>query len=261
MPSRPFVAPAVVVTLAAAMLAGCSSKPENSPAIRKKFSEIDELTKTVAETNRNMKTSLAEMKVLQDQMNDLKALTPDENGVLEVVNRLESMEKRLAAVEGGVAPTFVKSSTPAATDKADGENKEVASVSTTSLGSKEEPMALAGSTSPKKNAEVASADTPAEPRKDSKPAKTDKPAKAEKKASSKKGTEVALASEKSVGPRKPATTTPVVSSGKYIMTRDGDSLQKIALDAGISVEALRKANSLPPTAHIGKGQHLFVPTK
>ncbi len=85
----------VPVIAVAAGLAACSAKPENSPVIRKKFAEVDEIKDQLDESSKLLRNVAGEITLLRDEVSNLRALTPGEDGAIEVVSRLDKLEQRL----------------------------------------------------------------------------------------------------------------------------------------------------------------------
>lgn len=93
------VAALILATTIAVPMAGCSSKPENSPVIRKKFAEVDDLKQDIQETNKMIRTLAGDITIMKDEMSNLRAMAPDANGGVELMSRLEKIEKRLSEIE------------------------------------------------------------------------------------------------------------------------------------------------------------------
>lgn len=218
----------VPVLAVAALLAGCSAKPENSPVIRKKFAEVDELKTSVDKSGKQLEEIASQLSLLRDDVSNLRALSPGADGAVEVVTRLEQLEKRLVQMEGGkVVATVV----PAA-------NKTEAAPGVSTANELAVPKTLAEATEAKPEAkkEVAQATTA-------------------------KKTTTTAAAPKATAPKTTAAPKPAAPRGKYYTIQAGDTLDKIAKDNGISVTTLAKENRLPAGAKPLKGQRIFVPAK
>ncbi|MDK2973580.1 MAG: LysM domain [Candidatus Sumerlaeota bacterium] len=113
---------ALLLTAATATFVGCSSKPENSPVIRKKFAEVESLKDEVAETNKMIRTLAGDITIMKDEVSNLRALAPDGKGGTELITRLDALERRLAEME-------VQGTTMAAARVQPAGTKEVASAS------------------------------------------------------------------------------------------------------------------------------------
>ncbi|MBX3728297.1 MAG: LysM peptidoglycan-binding domain-containing protein [Candidatus Sumerlaeia bacterium] len=219
---------ALLVTAATVTFTGCSSKPENSPVIRKKFAEVDGLKDEIAETNRLIRSLTGEVTIMKDEMSNLRALAPDGAGGSELAARLGALEKRLAEMESN--GTTVASVQAAANRSA--APKEVAATFN-GLAVPERPAATATTGS------VAAS----------------KPVASQPRATTSATTRAAAPAPK------PAVSQPSAPRGRYHTIQDGDTLEKIAASNNVSVAELRQANRLPEGARPLKGQRLFVPAK
>ncbi len=103
----------VPVLAVAAGLAACSAKPENSPVIRKKFAEVDEIKEQLDESSKLLRNVAGEITILRDEVSNLRALAPGENGAIEVVSRLEAIEQRLDSFESKPARVVASAVQPA----------------------------------------------------------------------------------------------------------------------------------------------------
>lgn len=213
---------ALLLTAATATFVGCSSKPENSPVIRKKFAEVETLKEDVTETNKLIRTLAGDITIMKDEMSNLRALAPDGQGGTELITRLDAMERRLAEME-------VQGTTLAAARVQPAGTKEVASATFNGLAV---PTAAAEKTETAKPAPVAKAAA----------------------APVKKTTTTAAAKPVAKTVSKPATP-----AGRYYTIQAGDSLEKIASSNGVTVASLRDANRLPAGARPLKGQRLYIP--
>ncbi len=84
---------ATLVLIAA--LAGCSSRPENSPVIRTKFKELAELQQQVGDLSVQMKQLTAEMSAFRRDMTEMSGTV----GSSDTLSRLDEMSQRLTALD------------------------------------------------------------------------------------------------------------------------------------------------------------------
>ncbi len=216
-------------------LTGCSAKPENSPVIRKKFAEVDEIKTNQDETNKLLRTLVGDITVLKDQVSNLRALSPDASGEIEVISRLEEIEQRLNSMEKG--NTIVASATVPTSMKQD----KTPTLAEALQAAKEEPK-----TTTFNNLAVP----------ETKKTEAPKTTKTETKSAPK--TVASTTTTKSSAPAAPKTVSSA-PRGFYYTLQPGDTLEKLATDNGISVSELAKANRLPSGARPLKGQRLFIP--
>ncbi|MCB2156821.1 LysM peptidoglycan-binding domain-containing protein [bacterium] len=219
----------LAISIVVLSMAACSAKPENSPVIRKKFAEVDEMKTENQELVKEVRTLMGDVTVLKDQVSNLRALSPDASGEIDVVNRIEQLEARLSKLETGQT-VIASASKPA----------------TSTHGS----PPLAGASSDKdiirETIRSAAQETRTEP----------KPVVHETKTQTKPAVKTVAVSTAPKPAPKP--TTP---RGHYYTIESGDSLESIAAKNGVSLDALKKANHLPPGARPLKGQRLFIPAK
>lgn len=217
------------VLVAAAVLTACTAKPENSPVIRKKFAEVDELKTNIDKSSKQLEEIASQLTLMRDEMSNLRALTPGSDGAVEVVNRLEQIEQRLSKLDGA---KVVASVVPAA-------NKEGAPADALATANE---LAVPKTTVDAAKTEVAKA----EPKKEAAAA-----------PAAKKTTPTTQV--KNTKPAAPVAAKPAAPRGKYYTIQANDTLDKIARDNGISVTTLAKENRLPAGARPLKGQRIFIP--
>lgn len=226
--SRSVAGVALLGVSLAFVLSGCSSRPENSPVVRKKFQELADAQTQLSDMGVQMKQLGAEMSAIRKDLGDMKAVSGMGEGLTKLQDfdgRLSSIEKELsklsqAVVGGQIASTSASAPAPAA--------NTVASA----------PAAPAAAAPP--------APAPA------KPAVVASAPKAEKAPSSK-------GSGASAPVRKASNPEPAKPRGAYYVIQSGDSADTIAKKHGISVEKLLRANRLPANATIFPGQRIYVP--
>jgi LysM repeat protein len=238
--------------LAAAMvLAGCSANPENSPKIRQKFAEVDTMKKEVEESTKLARAMSADMAIIKDQLSNLRAISPDENGVVEVLRRLDEMEARVARVEKSAAEPMIAmaSSRPETPARVETKPADAAPARVTT------PADFGGLAVPAREVAPATTEVASAPKVEPK-AQPKVETKTQPKAESKPAASKPAAPQVRQASTRPAA--PVVR-GKYYVLQPGDTLEKIARENNVSVAALRSANSLPSGARPLKGQRLFIP--
>jgi LysM repeat protein len=222
---------ALLVTAATVTFTGCSSKPENSPVIRKKFAEVDGLKDEIAETNRLIRSLTGEVTIMKDEMSNLRALAPDGAGGSELAARLGALEKRLAEMESNGTTL---ASVQAAANRAAAPKEVAASFNGLAVPDRPAVTTATGSVA------------------------ASKPVASQPRAT----TSTTTATTRAAAPApKPAASQPSALRGRYHTIQEGDTLEKIAAANNVSVADLRQANRLPEGARPLKGQRLFVPAK
>lgn len=262
------LAQAAVVTAVVVPLVACSAKPENSPVIRKKLAEVDDLKDQLEETMMLVRSMSGDLTIMKDEISNLRAFTPEGDDVSAVVNRLERLEGRLSEVE---VSTTTMASAPAQrssdTRSSDSSSANSSSSTERSGSSSSSAPRLAGTSdsgSSSSSREVASADSsssqaaPAEARSSSTSASSGASSTPRQSTSSSSGSSSAQTRPVSTGNRNQASSPPA-PRGRYYRIESGDTLEKIAADNGISVADLREANRLPAGARPLPGQSLFIP--
>lgn len=244
MRARAFILAPVTVVTALAFMA-CTAKPENSPVIRKKFAEVDNMNQKVTEMRTTLDSVSADLRILNEQIAEVRALNPDTANGTDIIKRIEALETRM---KGGSQPTLATNPGGAppsrSQDPANG------------------PAALASTANPEPTTLNAKLAVPAEPpvKKVSNDIVASAP-KAEKAAT----TKAAKATETSAKPQKAAAETvkkaATHSAGRYYRVQPGDTIDTIAARNGISVDSIRKANKLPVGSKVPAGQNLYLPGK
>ncbi len=242
MRARAFVLAPVTVVTAMAFMA-CTAKPENSPVIRKKFAEVDTMNQKVSEMRTTLDSVSADLRILNEQIAEVRALNPDTANGTDIVKRIEALESRMTT---GAQPTLATNPAPGASTKPN----------TTANG----PTSLASSTTAEPSTLNAKLAVPAEPAvkkvsNDIVAAAPSKEKAAPAKATTKPAEKPAKASADSV---KKAVTK---AAGRYYRVQPGDTVETIAAKNGISVDSIRKANKLPAGSKVPAGQNLYLPGK
>lgn len=248
---------AVVCSMAVGIVA-CSSKPENSPVIRKKFAEMDAVQTEVAEATKTLKAIAGDMTVLKDQMSEIRALSPDPSGTIQAVKRLEDLERRLAALDGAAVSAAAMASVPVTPTSATSPEAAPAPTTTAAAGpitpAADAPAALVAKAA-ESEARPSSADS----------LRTFTPAAAAPKETVKvepKPAAVSTSAKKPAEPKaatKPAAKASTAPRGKYHKVQAGDTIEKIAKDYNTTVESIRSANKLPAGARPLLNQQLYIP--
>ncbi|MCC7390832.1 LysM peptidoglycan-binding domain-containing protein [Candidatus Sumerlaeota bacterium] len=239
MRTRSFAIAVLMLGAASTMfMAGCSGKPENSPAIRKKFTEYDKTQKTVEELSATVASLSEEVKRVSNENSELRLMMP------EAQNSLTKVDAAAAPVQTANAAA------PATTD----------ALATAPL----EEQPLAGSPPPVAAAATENSAAPAPapaPAKAAEAPKEVKQAKETKKDSEKKV--VASSFKEKTTKAKPTvvkTSSAAPSTrGKFHDIAPGETVDSIAAKYNISKEALMKANGMPAGAKISRAQRLFIP--
>ncbi|MDX2175255.1 MAG: LysM domain-containing protein [Candidatus Sumerlaeia bacterium] len=212
----------------AVLLAGCNAKPENSPVIRKKFAEMDQMKSDVDQMQVSLTSISADIRVMTDQLSEMRALNPDSPGSSEIINRLNTLEERLKSSE-------------------DNAQKLVAAASVQKASAPAPAPAANTSPAPAKAAEPAPA---AKPR--AEVAKASTQPKAAPKPQPKSG---AALSPKQASGKSTASAT------SYHKVASGDTLAAISRRYNVSVADIMKANRLPEGAKLLQGQTLYIPKR
>lgn len=259
-------AQAALATAIILPLAACSAKPENSPVIRKKLAEVDEMKDQLEQTVQLVRSMSGDITIMKDEISNLRAFTPDGDDVSTVVNRLERMENRLAEVEVS-ATTMASASQSRSSSSASAPaaaERESAPTATTRSSSSQPRLAGTSESAPAER-ETASATPVADPNRAS------GTARAASTSSSSTPRQTAATTSSSSTPRQDVrpvasgnrnqASTPSVPRGRYYRIESGDTLEKIAADNNLTVAELREANRLPAGARPLPGQSLFIPAK
>lgn len=226
----------MILVPALALGPGCSSRPENSPVVRKKFAEIASVQDQVADLAVQMKQMTAELAAMRKDVADSRSLT----GGGEAVAKIEQIDARMITIEQEIgkineavnAGVKIRQVATASTSESTSAPTESASASET----KSESRPAAASTSESKSTRST--------------ASSSKPSTSRSTASS---------SSKSVPVRQVSQVTAPKPRGKYYTIKSGDSAESIAKSNGVSIDTLLRANRLPKDATIFPGQKLYVP--
>lgn len=224
--------PLLLAGCAVAALTACSGQPENSPAIRKKFAEFDQVQKSVDRLSGDIQTLTDSVRKLSEENSDLRALAPDASGLTQIdktIERLAAIEARLSKMDETGGVIAVKSKSPDST-----------------------PVVPTSSTKPA--VDLASAELAAPAVKDAAPAPAaveavkEAPKKETKKAVEKKKTET-----KAVAKKAP------VSRGSYYTVKSGETIESLAASRKLAVDDILKANRMTKGARVAPGAKLFLP--
>lgn len=198
---------------------GCSSRPENSPVVRKKFQELASVQDQVADLAVQMKQMTAEMAAMRKDVTDVRSL----NGGGEAVARIEQIDTRMQTIEQEITKL----------------NEALnAGVKTRQVASAPEE-----STAPPQETTRSSSSTSSRSRASAEPART----------------RSASGSASALPVRQVTHVTAPKPRGKYYTIKSGDTPASIASAHKISVDSLLRANRLPKEATIFPGQKLYVP--
>lgn len=223
-----FLASSAIVL--AAVLAGCTGKPENSPVIRKKFAELDSVNQKVDDVQVSVKALTTDIQLLSNQISEVRALNPDTAGGTDIIKRIESLESSIKS--GGPVTSIASTSSPTSkfAPTASDSTKEISTLDATLA----KPAVTAEPTVTKVSNNIV--------------ADVAKKAVAE---TTKKETTKPVAKK----------TTPKAKPGRYYPVKSGESIDSIAKANGVSVDAILKANKLPAGAKVPAGQSIYIPGK
>jgi LysM repeat protein len=259
---------APVLAIVAFGLVACSGKPENSPVIRKKFAEVDAMKEELSTAIAELRTATGQMNALREQVSELRAFAPDGEGASAIVSRIEAIENRLTALtttatqqrtvaagSTGTAPATTTSgntaasgssfgglATPATTTAAAAPATSAPATSGTSTAASTPGNSFRDMTNPNRPAATSPATSTQAPRTQTAAARPATPP-----------------AQAGTGATAPTTQSQPANRGRYYTIETGDTLEKIARDNNVSVDALREANRLPAGARPLKGQRLFIP--
>lgn len=231
------------------LLAGCSGKPENSPAIRKKFAEVDKMQE-------NMDNLVAETAMLSEQVrrlteenSELRAFLPDVDGT-PAIEKISTLESRLNKLESLTADKLVASATQRTSTSQNTTPAPTIQKTTTTESEDLETASLAGA--PPQEKVAAQREAPTEQAAEKKTVSPPKPS-----SSFKEKTNPNTSSETTKKTETKSKPAPV--RGKYYTIQVGESIQDIATKHNTTVDAIMKANRLPAGARLARGQRLFIP--
>jgi outer membrane murein-binding lipoprotein Lpp len=245
----------VVCAGALGLLAGCSGKPENSPAIRKKFAEIDSMNGNVEQLLADVKSLNDEVRRLKQENSELRAFLPGVDGQ-GAIDKISTLENRLRQIENArtAAPAPATGSAPRTAPATP------ASTAGGQIALEDAPLAAAPA--PRVVANQQAAPAPAAPRGfkelTNRPAAAAPAPRPAAPAAAPTGGAPAAAAPAAAA-TKPAAPKPAASRGSYHVIAPGDTIATIAAKHGISAERLQQAVGLPPGARLTPGQRIFVP--
>jgi len=211
---------------------GCSSsRPENSPAIKNKFNELDEQVKEIAKLQRDLTLIQDDIKYFTEELNNVRSLatsgmTPEQSNALQQlatksaeVDQLKievaALNNELKRVTNGNAGIQIADAAPPASNPSNAATGTVI------------PKTTPGSVNP---------GTP-----EVRTPMTSSPAPK-------------ITSQKTSNPKKPLR-----KNGFFVRVQSGDTLASLAKANGISVGDLAKANNLSESARPQPGARLWVP--
>ncbi len=219
-------------------LSGCSGKPENSPAIRKKFAEFDKQYEKVEELNSVVQLMGEEIRRLSEENSELRALLPEGEAV-SALQKIETLESRLTKLEGVNADRVVAQLTnnkPKSQESASASNPDDKKQTTTQASAPKEEK--------KSTATVAAQQQVTQQ-------------KTQSQASSFKQ----MTNKTSSSPAQKSSAKKSASRGTYHVIKSGETMATIAQQYNMSASDLQKANRLPSGARLARGQRLFIPGK
>lgn len=229
LPRRLFAAiPLVAVSVL--LLSACSGKPENSPVLRKKFAEMEEMKQEMQDVSKSIRAVAGDITIMRDEISSLRSGVPAGQDGTELVRRLEAIEQRLSGIEQGGGMTVASRTTQPASNT--DPIKDVTGSSSAEFAGLAVPKETAAVSAPKPTVPQNTLMRQETSRQTAAPAPAPKP-------------EV-----------KRSTPT-----GRYYTLQAGDTLDKLANENNITVADLRQANRLPAGAQPLKGQRLFIPAK
>lgn len=238
----------VVASASVLALSGCSSKPENSPAIRTRFAQIDSLQDTLDQQSKEIAFLNEQVRRLGEENSELRSIVPGLDG--SSIGELSTMEERLSKLET-ITADGVLTSAMASTSRATPSVTTTTAVPASPRKSLNKTVAL-------DEASLATTKVAAVQQKTTvKPAvtKSTKPGpKSFKEMTSQKSTS-------KPAPKVNKSVTAPAKRGSYHVIQAGESVGSIAKQHKISVDALLKANRLPKGIRLGRGQRLFVPAQ
>lgn len=232
----------VCLILAATTLTftGCSSRPENSPVIRKSMKDLADLQTQVGEMSVQVKQMNADLSAIRKEVADSK-LAPGSDSLA----RIDELNAKIAALEeqlGKAGSKPVRAVASATDSKA---NAAAASYDPL-LDPGPAPAAATTATKTDKT-EAAPAKTTKAVAKESTTSKSEKVAK----TSSSSG---------SAPVRQAANTSRPKPRGAYYSIKSGDTPESIAKSHGITLKQFLEANRIPSSATLFPGQKVFIPS-
>ncbi len=253
----------------AAALSGCSGRPENSPAIRKKFAEVDQMQQKVEEMTRDMQTMADHVRRLNEENSELRAFLPDVDGE-SAGAVLTSLTERVEQLESGIASAGTTRQTSRDSDSAEPPARSAPEEQDL------EDAPLAGS----EDRAVADARSSSQQQRSSSPADTfreqtntiaaqreqsrQQPSQQQQQQSAPRSPGAALEPSRSSSASSGSgsgqqSQTGSSGRGQYHTIEAGETLQSIAERFNVSQSDLLRANRLPQGARVARGQRLYIP--
>lgn len=234
------------------MIAGCSGKPENSPAIRKKFAEMDEVKQSVGSLNAEIVALSSEIQRLNEENSELRSLLPGIDGT-PALEKISTLEARLAKVESLAADRVVAS----VTESSPAPRQQAAAAPA--------PAAAAPATTDLTTAPIAGASTSAARPPVAAQQEVRAPQPAQPRANSFKqltqpSQQAAAPSASAPAAPRAAAPKPAPSRGTYHTIEAGETIDAIAAKHNTTADKLLQANHLPKGVRLAKGQRLFIPS-
>jgi len=247
---RPLFLSLAVATTSAVLLAGCSGKPENSPAIRKRFADLDAVQKSVDTMTTEVQALREQVTRLGTENSELRASLPG-NANQTSGTQTASVEALRDILTGKTSRESINPSVPAAP-------AITSNTRTTDLTDKP----LAGS--PTSTVAPAIAAAPAAPAaakgfKNQTRRTETKPATATKTTAKKAADKAVASNPASKAPIVPTSNRKSTNKGGVMVMYTGESLSSVASRYGTTPAAILKANNLPAGAVPSKGSRIFIP--
>ncbi len=242
----------------AAVLSGCSGRPENSPAIRKKFAEVDQMQQKVEEMSRDMQTMAEHIGRLNEENSELRAFLPDVDGesagavLTSLTERVRDLEN--ATVSASAGRDSSRDSAPA--ERTGSSTPEERDLEDAPLaGSEDRAVADRGSSSQQQRSSSPADSFRDQTNRVAAQQQQQRPSEPERAARQPSQPSPAPSSSQ---PSQPSQTQQA-SRGRYHTIEAGETLQSIAERYNVSQSDLLRANRLPQGARVARGQRLFIP--
>ena len=239
----------VVASASVLALSGCSSKPENSPAIRTRFAQIDSLQDTLDQQSKEIAFLNEQVRRLGEENSELRSIVPGLDG--SSIGNLSSMEERLSKLETITADGALTSVMASANRVAPSTTTTAAAPATSTNNSSKKTVALDQASLATTTVAAAQQQTTPKPVTN----KSTSPAPKTFKEMTKKE------SVSKPAPKATKTAAAPTNRGSYHVIQAGESVDSIAKQYKISADDLLKANRLPKGIRLGRGQRLFVPAQ
>ncbi len=245
--TRSVLAALLISASSVAILSSCSGKPENSPAIRKKFAEMKELQDTVVTMNTEVSALRAEINRLNEENSELRAFMPTIDGE-SATNKISTLEARLKELEGIARDSVVGQAAAPSVPS----NKETASAPAPANKSNDLASAtLAGSKKETKSATTSDKTVAVQQQ-------ATKPVQQSFKTMTAGSAKPPIQKTTTTTTTKKAAST-TTSRGSYHQIKAGETVQSIAQQYNLPVNKLLQANRLPKGVRLANGQSLFIP--